>query len=113
MRLKYEKGAIKFESEKSEITTLDDIDRELFEQLNLQKVEYWDTISKYLDEHYRIVNKQAREVTSVRDTLKMFRLLKSWVEKGLLEKVGKPKKGSFYRKPGQKVPKSLFSEGGG
>ncbi len=80
--------------------------------LNMKKVEYWDTVSKYLDENYRIVNKKAREITGVSDVLKMSRLLKDWVDKGLLEKVGDAKKDSYYRKPGQEIPKNLFSRGG-
>ena len=79
---------------------------------NLHKIEYWDTVSKYLDENYRIINKKAREITGVNDVLKMSRLLRGWVEKGFLEKVGKAKKDSYYRKPGQEVPKGLFSRGG-
>lgn len=79
--------------------------------LNLHKIEYWDTVSKYLDENYRITNKMARGVTGVHDVLKMSRLLHNWVEKGLLEKIGKAKKDSYYRKPGQEVPKGLFSRG--
>lgn len=78
---------------------------------NLHKIEYWDTVSKYLDENYRVINKKAREITGVHDVLKMSRLLRGWVEKGLLEKVGKAKKDSYYRKPGQEVPKGLFSRG--
>ncbi|MFA5799517.1 MAG: RNA-binding domain-containing protein [Candidatus Peribacteraceae bacterium] len=80
--------------------------------LNLQKIEYWDTVSKYLDEHYRITNAAAREITGVHDVLKMSRLLRTWVEKGLLEKIGKVKKNVYYRKPGQEVPKGLLSRGG-
>lgn len=79
---------------------------------NLHKIEYWDTVSKYLDENYRITNKKAREITGVHDVLIMSRLLHNWVEKGLLEKIGKAKKDSYYRKPGQEIPKGLFSEGG-
>jgi ATP-dependent DNA helicase RecG len=79
--------------------------------LNMHKIEYWDTVSKYLDENYRIINKKAREITGVSDVLKMSRLLRGWVEKGLLEKIGKAKKDSYYRKPGQEVPKGLFSRG--
>lgn len=75
---------------------------------NLQKVEYWDTVSKYLDEHYRITNKEARRITGVTDTLKMSRLLKSWLNKGLLEKVNKGFKGDvYYRRPGVE-PTTIF-----
>ncbi len=78
---------------------------------NLQKVGYWDTVSKYINENYRITNKNAREITGITDVLKMSRLLQGWVEKGLLEKVGKGKKDCYYRKPGQEVPKDLLSKG--
>ncbi|MDP3056985.1 MAG: ATP-binding protein [bacterium] len=79
--------------------------------LNLHKVQYWDTVSKYVDENYRITNKKAREITGLNDVLKMSRLLKAWVDKGLLEKIGLAKKDSYYRKPGQEIPKRLFSTG--
>ena len=42
---------------------------------------------------------------------KITKLLRGWVEKGLLEKIGKAKKDSYYRKPGQEVPNGLFSRG--
>jgi ATP-dependent DNA helicase RecG len=79
--------------------------------LNIHKIEYWDTVSKYLDKNYRVTNKTAREITGVHDVLKMSRLLRGWVEKELLEKISKTKKDSYYRKPGQEVPKGLFSRG--
>lgn len=79
--------------------------------LNLLKIEYWDIVSNFLNDHYRISNSDARRITGIRDTLKMSRLLKSWVDKGLLEKVGKAKKDAFYMKPGQNIPSNLFSRG--
>jgi ATP-dependent DNA helicase RecG len=79
--------------------------------LNIHKIEYWDTVSKYLDKNYRVTNKTAREITGVHDVLKMSRLLRGWVDKELLEKISKTKKDSYYRKPGQEVPKGLFSRG--
>lgn len=76
--------------------------------LNLQKVEYWDTVSKYLDENYRITNKEARSITSITDTIKMSRQLKQWVTKDLLEKVdSKFKGGVYYKKVGVTIPKKL------
>lgn len=69
--------------------------------LNLQRVGYWDTVSNYLDSRFSITNCEARRITNVNDTLKMSRLLRTWVNKGLLEKVGGQFKGkTFYRKPG-------------
>ena len=80
--------------------------------LNMHKIEYWDTVRKYLEENYRITNRKAREITGVDDVLKMSRLLRGWVEKGLLETIGTAKKDRFYRKPGQEIPRDLFSRGG-
>ena len=78
--------------------------------LNLQKVEYWDMVSKYLDENYRIRNQEARSITNITDTIKMSRLLKLWVAKGLLEKIDSKFKGKvFYKKVGVTIPKKLDS----
>ncbi len=77
---------------------------------NLHKVEYWDTVNNYLEQHYRIANQEARRVTGVNDTLKMSRLLKSWVNKGLLEQVGTGFKGKiYYKKVGIDIPNKLVS----
>ena len=77
---------------------------------NLQQVEYWDVVNKYLEEHYRITNSVARKITGIKDTLRMSRLLKSWVDKGLLEKVGKGFKGNiYYKKVGIEIPCKLSS----
>ena len=65
----------------------------------------WTTLDKVM------INKKAREVTGVNDILKMSRLLRGWVEKDLLEKIGRAKKDSYYRKPGQEIPRGLFSRG--
>lgn len=76
--------------------------------LNLQRVEYWDTVSKYLDENYRITNKEARNITNITDTIKMSRQLKQWVAKDLLEKVdSKFKGGVYYKKVGVTIPKKI------
>lgn len=78
---------------------------------NLQKMEYWDSVSKYIDENFSITNSKARAVTGVTDTLKMSRFLNVWVNKGLLEKVSKGYKGdTFYKKPGAEVPQISFSK---
>jgi ATP-dependent DNA helicase RecG len=76
--------------------------------LNIQKVEYWDTVSKFLDENFRITNKEARDITGISDTIKMSRLLKLWVDKGLLEKMdSKFKGGVSYKKVGVSIPRKL------
>ncbi|MBI4680125.1 MAG: putative DNA binding domain-containing protein [Nitrospirae bacterium] len=73
--------------------------------LNVHKIEYWDTVSKYLDERYYITNNKAREITGITDTIKMSRFLKLWVTKGLLEKIEKKFKGHvYYKKVGIDIP---------
>ncbi len=80
---------------------------------NLQKIKYWDVVSNYLDKNHRITNREVQKITGIKDTLKVSRLLKSWVDKGLLEQVGRrAKKKVYYKKPGIEPPFSLFSMGG-
>lgn len=77
--------------------------------LNSQKVEYWDTVSKYIEQHQSITNEEARRITGVADTLKMSRLLGSWVSKGLLERHGQKKKARYFAKSGPTIANTLFS----
>ncbi len=78
--------------------------------LNLQRVEYWDVVSKYLQDHYKITNSEAREITGIKDTLKMTRLLNKWVSQKVLIKVsGKSKKHTYYTTLGFASSISLFS----
>lgn len=79
---------------------------------NLQRIEYWDTISHYLDKNFKITNREMRKITGISDTLKTSRMLKSWVDKGLLERIGQAKKTVYYKKPGVEPPLDLFSMGG-
>ena len=83
---------------------------------NMQKIDYWDTVSKYLDDNYRINNQKAREITGITDTSKVSRLLKAWAIKGLIEKVESGYRGNtYYKKPGVDIPSDIndsFAEGG-
>ncbi|HUT85933.1 MAG TPA: hypothetical protein VMW66_03755, partial [Elusimicrobiales bacterium] len=77
---------------------------------NIQKIEYWDTVSKYLDDNYKITNSEARKITGVNDTVKMSRLLKSWVNQGLLEQEKSRFKGATsYKKVGSQPSKIFVS----
>lgn len=76
---------------------------------NVQKVEYWDTVNRYLQEHGSISNGEARSITGVKDTIKMNRLLSSWVEKGLLEKRGEKRGARYFGKFGPSLVSTLFS----
>lgn len=76
---------------------------------NMQKIEYWDVVSEYLDKKGSIKNVQARKITGISDTLKMSRLLKEWVDKKLIEKIGSGKRSTAYVKPGYDISNNLFS----
>lgn len=78
---------------------------------NMERISYWDSVSKYLDEKYRLTNKELRHLTGITDTLKATRLLKDLVKKGLLEEVKPSKKTTYYCKPGVRMPTDLFSQG--
>ena len=72
--------------------------------INQNKIEYWDTVSNYLDDNYRITNQEARRITSITDSATMSRLLKGWVSKGLIEKVGTGFRGDvYYKKIGAEI----------
>lgn len=69
---------------------------------NIQKLDYWDTVSKYLDDNYRITNGQMREILNIQDTVKTSRILTQWVKDGLLEQVRSGYNGNtYYKKPGK------------
>ena len=69
----------------------------LLHLLNIHKIEYWDTVSNYLDEKEVITNSEARRITGIKDTLKMSRLLKKWTDQKLLKQIGKSKN-TYYKK---------------
>ncbi|MDO8609645.1 MAG: putative DNA binding domain-containing protein [bacterium] len=75
---------------------------------NLVKIEYWDTVSKYLDNNYKITNKNARQITGIVDAYKVSKLFKLWVNKNLLDKVESGFRGeTYYKKVGVEIPKKL------
>jgi len=77
---------------------------------NIQRVSYWDTVSKYLDKKFKITNKELRRITGITDTLKASRLLRAWTKQGLLEEAkGVSKRMKYYHKPGAKLKPTLFS----
>jgi ATP-dependent DNA helicase RecG len=72
---------------------------------NEERVTYWDIVDKYLREHEDITNKEFRDITGL-DTLKASEFLKKWTKQQLLEKVGRSKKKTAYKKPTAKKPES-------
>ncbi len=77
--------------------------------MNIHKVDYWDTVSQYLDHHGSITNQVARNITGISDTLQVSRLFGDWVEKGLLERKGGKTRGAYYIKTGQDI-QNLFAK---
>ncbi len=73
----------------------------------MQKIDYWRTGSKYVDNRYRINKKTTREITGIHDSSKVSRLLKQWVTTGLIEKMDSGYKGNvYYKKLGAEVPEA-------
>jgi ATP-dependent DNA helicase RecG len=70
--------------------------------LNEKIATEWEKVSYYLERNDFITNEQARKLTGVVQTYKMTKILKNWVEKGLLNQIV-PKsgfiKGTQYRLP--------------
>lgn len=81
--------------------------------LNLNRPGVWEQVSDYIDQHGWIANSHVREILRTDDTLKASKLLKEWVEKGLLV-VDNPQAGTKarkYTKPDSSPVQSLFSIG--
>ena len=78
---------------------------------NEMRASNWDQVSALLENHPTITNTQVREILGTEDTLRISKLLRGWVELGLLE-VANPegaKQNRRYRKPGTAVEVDLFS----
>ena len=68
-------------------------------------------MNKYLNENITITNSEARKITGVKDTVKMSRLLKSWVTQKLLTKVESEYRGdTAYMKTSTDISKP-FAKG--
>lgn len=68
--------------------------------LNEERPAVWERVSAFIDKHGAIANRDLREITSL-ETLQATRMLKGWVEKGLLLKEGGGKRDAKYRKTSQ------------
>jgi len=80
--------------------------------LNENRPSAWEQVSDYVDKHGFIGNKEVRRILGTEDTLRASRLLKEWVERGLLE-VANPGRGTrirFYAKPGIRPESLLFAD---
>ena len=79
--------------------------------LNLERPTVWDEVSDWIDRNGPIANADLRRIAGV-DTLKASKLLKAWVEQGLLEPLPhRAKRTTAYIKPEQPTEQpSLLSE---
>jgi ATP-dependent DNA helicase RecG len=80
--------------------------------LNLERPTVWDEVSHWIDEHGEIANADLCAIASI-DTLKASKMLKQWVDQGLLEPMpGRGKRNMAYTKPGQESGQTrLLPEG--
>lgn len=75
--------------------------------LNEQRPAVWEQVSDWIDRNGHIANRHLRHITNV-ETLEASRMLKSWVDSGLLVADDtKGKRGTVYRKPAGPPPDSL------
>lgn len=76
--------------------------------LNHQRPDVWDQVSNWIDEHGEIANADVCKIASV-DTLKASKMLKSWVDDGVLVPVSnRAKRNAAYVKPDVQIDLGLF-----
>lgn len=79
--------------------------------LNHERPSIWDEVSHWIDQQGEIANSDLREIAKI-DTLEASRMLKAWVDQGVLAQVpDRAKRNMAYVKPQQPVEQgSLLSE---
>jgi ATP-dependent DNA helicase RecG len=74
---------------------------------NEKRPQIWEQVSDWIERNGFIADRHLREIAEV-ETLEATRMLKAWLEKGLLVKdASGGKKGTVYRKPESKPAKEL------
>lgn len=78
--------------------------------LNEQRSANWEQVSDWIDRHGTIANRELRQIANL-DTLEASRMLKNWVERGVLvADASQGKQKTVYRKPSVAPPQDgLFS----
>lgn len=77
--------------------------------LNLERPTVWDEVSDWIDRNGELANAELCRIAGV-DTLKASKMLKAWVEQGVLEQVpDRAKRNTAYIKPAQPVQGDLLS----
>jgi len=75
--------------------------------LNEQRPAVWEQVSAFVDKNGAIANRDLRKIANL-ETLQATRMLKSWVEKGLLVMCGSGKRDATYRKPTESAHSDLL-----
>lgn len=80
--------------------------------INAKKASEWDKVYSYLSKKAKYVsNQDVRDIIGIADTVKVSRLLKKWVDKGLLIKIDTgSKKSAKYRLPSGEMVDFLFAD---
>ena len=83
--------------------------------LNEARPSTWDQVEAYLDKHGEIGNAEVRTLLRTDDPVRASKLLKTWVDLGLLivADPGAAKQRRRYRRPGKPRETTLFSLGFG
>jgi len=81
--------------------------------LNTKRASEWDKVYSFLSKKAKyIANEDVRKIIGNADTVKVSRLLKKWVDKGLLTKIDTgAKKTAKYRLPSGEMADFLFADG--
>lgn len=81
--------------------------------LNAVRASEWDKLFSYLSENAKyVVNEDVRKIIGNEDTVKVSRLLKKWVDQGLLTRIDTgAKKTAKYRLPSGEMADFLFVDG--
>jgi predicted HTH transcriptional regulator len=67
----------------------------------------WDQVAQWLDQHGQVTNREVRQLTGLEDSVRVSRLLQTWVEQGWLVPRGLSKRDRHYVRPSPPEP-SLF-----
>jgi len=83
--------------------------------LNAERANEWDKVYSYLSKTAKyIANEDARKILGKADTVKVSKLLKKWVDQGLLVRINaKSKRNIKYRLPSGEMTDFLFTTGKG
>jgi ATP-dependent DNA helicase RecG len=71
---------------------------------NRQRDLLWDQVEQWMDQHGKVTNQEVRQLTGIQDSVRVSRLLQTWVERGWLVARGTGKRNRHYMRPTTKEP---------